>query len=40
MRIGGELVLGVVVIGLSADYGMLVGGPSGLRLLLFAGLGG
>jgi hypothetical protein len=40
VRIGGELVLGTIVLSLSADYGLIVGGPSGLRLLLFAGLGG
>jgi hypothetical protein len=40
VRIGGELVLGTLVVALGADYGLIAGGPSGLRLLLFAGLGG
>jgi hypothetical protein len=39
VRIGGELVLGTVVLALGADYGLIAGGPSGLRLLLFAGFG-
>jgi hypothetical protein len=38
-RIGGELVLGKFILSLGADYGLIAGGPSGLRLIFFAGLG-
>jgi hypothetical protein len=40
VRVGGELVLGRIILALGADYGLVTGGPSGLRLLFFAGLGG
>jgi hypothetical protein len=38
-RVGGELVLGKFILSLGADYGLIVDGPSGLRLLFFVGVG-
>jgi hypothetical protein len=37
--VGAELVLGTFIVSIGADYAALGDGPSGLRLLLFGGMG-
>lgn len=40
VRVGAELVLSTVIVSLGTGYGLVGGGPAGLKIMLFVGLGG
>ena len=40
VRVGAELVLSNVIVSLGTGYGLVGGGPSGLKIMLFVGIGG